>query len=384
MVVLDIPLAISAVLGGTLADRFGVGRVWAFSSGLAAAGSLLMPLFGAQPVGFVALRLMQGCGVGPIVATIPLAVAQWFPGEERGTVFGISTAMAPLGTAIGTSFVPAVFQYTGSWQAGMAWAAVFPLLAMVLSSVIASGPRPPINSCPSLCARPVASWKEFRGFMLMPVTWAVAICYFFAAWQTRVFNSLTPSYLAVNPPVGAGLGALRSGTLISGSQIPFVVGALLCGPITERLFRGRPRALVMIGFLLCTVFFYSLGIQRVASSIAMTTVCLWLVSFAMSIIGPQVMTFVAKNYPEPVMGKLGGVLIGGSTVGGVVGAGISAYALHVTRFYNLSIDLFAGASLIGLLAATRLTAPPIFYQWAADRSLATLTPVPMPSAGDKN
>ena len=154
---------------------------------------------------------------------------------------------------------------------------------------------------------------------------------------------------------------MKAGELISGAQIPFVLGALICGPITEKLFRGRPRILVVIGFFVCMAFCL-LQLRIVYTSALIVAACLWGVSFAMSVIAPQIMTFVSKSYPERIMGKMGGILIGGSTLGGVIGAALSAYALHATGQYKASIGLFSLGSFIGFLCAFKLTSAPLKHK----------------------
>jgi MFS family permease len=88
----------------------------------------------------------------------------------------------------------------------------------------------------------------------------------------------------------------------------------------------------------------------------------------LAMIGPQVMAFVAKNYPQRMMGKIGGSLIGNiATIGGLVGAGIASYSLHLTGYYTATFNIFLAAAVIGFVGGLAMISPKIFTQWETER-----------------
>jgi MFS family permease len=167
---------------------------------------------------------------------------------------------------------------------------------------------------------------------------------------------LTPNYLAMHRPIGAGMGPMKAGTLMATVQILYIVGSILGGAITERVFHGRPRPLMMISFVVAAVFYSSVRVPSVNAVPTLLTGCLLLTGFALSTVNPQAFTFIAKNYPHAIIGKLGGLVIGVGIFGGVAGVAVGSYALHVTGFYQVPISIAGAVGLIGFLTAIALKA----------------------------
>jgi MFS family permease len=331
---------------------------------------------GLNPAGLLIIRSMHGLGIGTVFAGIPVVVSQWFPAKERGIVIGLTSGAAPLGAAIGTSFVPAIMQATGSWQLGVSWAAAFPFVSCLLAIVAIVGPQPPNKDArpgppgggPGGPGGPAGSWADAKVALLLPVTWAAAACCFFASWELRTFNSVAASYLSVQPPVGVGLGAMKAGVAMSSVQFAGLAGSMLGGFIVEKIFRGRIRPVVILCFVLSAVSYVAIRFSVVYTNHALLTACLWGVAFSLAVIGPQIMGFVAKNYPPQVMGKIGGAFLGNAnTIGGLLGAGIASYTISKTGFYTTSFNVYFAAAVVGLLCGGAMIAPKIFAQWAAER-----------------
>lgn len=362
MVAVNIFVICSALLGGTLIDRIGPYLVWIMGLVLIIVGSVLTPLIGDGFWGMLAVRFIQGFGVGPIMATTPLVVAQWFEKEERSIVIGIQASFMPLGAILGMSYVPMVFNKTGSWQTAMAWTAVFCVFAMLLSISAALGPKPPKDNQDGSVEIPEASSEGIKRALSQPATWSVVLCSFCYSWTLRVFNDLLTGYLAVDQPVGAGLGAMKAGMLMSFVNFSAMIGAFLSGIIVEKIFRGRVRGLVMIGFIIPAIFWYSIKFPYVLSNTFTLSLFLMMGGFALSMGGPLPMSFVAKVYPGNIMGKIGGLLTGASTVGILAGLGAATVSLHVTDTYNIAINLVGIGAFGGFISAFLLKAPSIYIK----------------------
>lgn len=351
---IDLFVGISAFMGGFFLDRFGVNRVWFVCLLMTAGGGILSLFLGTSYAGMLFVRALQGCGAGPIIASYPLVTAQWFPVKERGVVIGIQGAMVSVGAAVSLWLVPHIFHLTGNWKMGMVGAGSAPALGLVLVLIVALGPKPPVLKLKH-DERPQVKLRELKGAFSQPATWSVMFVAFFFAWDTRVFNDLVPNYLAMNPPIGAGMGPVRAGGFMSGMQIAFMVGSIASGIITEKLFRGRPKPLVALGFLVFAATCFALQSSSLLANPLLLAICLWVGGFALSVTSPQALTFIAKCYPERIIGKLGGLIAVFSIVGGLAGLAAASVALHVTDRYKVSINLVSIGALIGFAAALGLS-----------------------------
>ncbi len=355
MGMIDLSTGLSGLVGGFAADRFGVGRVWVVSFVLLVVGSLLIPAYGNTFIGLSAIRVLHGCGAGPIIATTPLVAAQWFPPNNRGLVIGVQGTSVSIGAALSLLFVPAVFEATGRWQSALAAMALFSVVGLVMSLVLALGRRAPAyHGEPPPGHGTVLGFGELMQVLVQPPVIAAIVCGFAFSWAVRAFNDLIPNYLGTAAPTGLGFGPVRAGKIMSIVQLAFMVGPLIGGVLVDRVFRGSVRAVIMLGFLICSGAAYMLSLPAVDASWALLMTSLLVCGFAMSITAPQVMTYIVKTQPERVIGKLGGIAMGFSILGGVAGVAACSYALHESGRYHSTILLIAAAPLVGAVASLLL------------------------------
>jgi MFS family permease len=360
MVIINIFVAISALLGGTIIDRVGAYRVWTTGTGLLILGSILVPVIGRSSTGMLIIRAVHGCGIGPILASLPLVVTQWFAKKERVFIFAIQGIVASLGGATVMSFIPFVFQKTGSWQAAMFWMIIFHVTALLLSLTVLFGPKPPAkdHEAPSHGIDLIS--KEMKEAFLLPSTWSALICIFLFNWVVRIFNDLIPGYLAIDQPIGVGMGSFNSGKLMSGVYLATMLGLIIGGIIMEKMLKGRPTKLVMTGFIVPAILWYSIKFPGIFSDAFVLSACVLLGGFSLSFTSPLIMAFVAKNYPEHIMGKLGGLITLCIIIGSMSGTATGSYALHVTGLYHVPINLLSLGAFLGFLSAIFLKEPKVF------------------------
>jgi MFS family permease len=353
-------VAISAIVGGTLIDRFGVVRMWFVSLSLLVLGTLLIPVIGHTGTGMFAIRIIQGCGTGPIMGCVSTIAAQWFPKEERGILTGLQGLAMGAGVSAGLILTPLLAQSSGNWQAAMAWETVLPVLAMVLALVVAFGPKAPnahaIKASHDLGSNPAELKEAVRSVSL----WACVIGVFFLSWIFQAVNDLTPAFLAISPPVGLGMGPLGAGKLFAIVQVAFMAGAISSGFIAEKIFGGNARPVVMIGFLVTAVTSVMLQFPEVTSSTPILVLDLLLLGFFMAQVNPQIYAFIAKSYPEHLTGKLGGFVTGIGIFGGTAGVAAGATALHMTGMYVTSINIVMLVAFVGSFSALALKKQKIF------------------------
>lgn len=348
-------VAISALVGGWFLDKFGAVRVWAACLILIIVGELLMPVFGGTFWGLNNLRIIEGLGTGPIMASTARIAAQWFPVKERGIVTGVQGMAMGLGITLGFIIAPAVFETTGNWAVTMAWLSFLPVIALIMTAVIAFGPKAPTAAI--IEAQIDGSANEFMQAAKLPVTWMAILCVVMMSWAFQAINDLIPGYIAVDAPVGLGKGPMAAGKFMTAFSMSFTLGALLSGFILEKLLKGQSKPLVFLGYLGTVIFTFCLRVPFVISNEVLLLLCLILNGlFAAWCIPPSV-AFIARNYPEHLTGKLGGLAQGIGIFGGTAGAFSGAYAIHATGFYDASIYIIVVIAILGCLSALGLNPP---------------------------
>jgi MFS family permease len=351
MGIFNLFVAIAAFAGGLLLDKLGVIRVYIGGLLLIIIGELLVPAIGASFWGMVGIRLLQGFGTGPIMASAAAIATTWFPAKERGVVTGIQGFAVSFGIAMGLLIVPELFKATGSWESALFWLAPISCIGLIMTVIVAYGPKPPVFEVNEV----KLNKGELKTALMQPVTWIAIACVFILSWVYSAFNDIIPGYLALDAPVGLGKG-LEGSQLLVGAQITFMIGSILSGFINDKFLKGNVRPLITTGFLLGAFFSIAISFPAVNSNTALLVTCLTLASFFFSFINPQAMAYIARNYPSRITGALGGLTMGIGTFGGTLGVSAGAAALHTTGFYQMSINIMSGVCFIGFIVALALKA----------------------------
>jgi len=353
-------VTVGAVAGGFLVDRAGAVPVFIISCVCMLVGDILIPTFSDNFGAIVALRILEGFGAGAIMGVGSAVAAVWFPQKERGLVLGIQGLSVSLGIAIGFGTTPAMFEATGSWTTAMAWLAVVPLVGILLSVVVALGPKAHVNDDQVVACDRVATQNNFKLALRQPVTYIGILCIFFLSWVMQAFNDLTPAFLAIVPPVGVGYGPVEAGKYMMFVQIAFMVGSVIGGIVMEKVFRRVVKPVVMIGFIGAGIFCFSIKFGFVHSNPSVLIPCLILAGFFQGWVNPNVQAFLAMHYPANIVGKLGGMWMGLGIFGGTAGVVAGSIALHSTELYHMSILIVGIIAIVGLVCASFLNPPKAF------------------------
>jgi len=329
-------VALSALFGGVLLDKFGVIKVFIAGLILVSAGSLLMPLIGNSFWGMIFNRLLQGCGTGPIMASSAPLAAAYFPHKERSIVTGFQGFSVSLGVACGLSFIPRLAISLGDWQKALMFIGPLGIIGIILAIIIMFGPKPPevmVESTPEEHQAAIAhSFKKALGFH---VTWIAIAAYVIMSWIYQGFNDVVPGYIGV--PVEENLGSLGMGTVKGGeylvlAQILFMIGSVLGGILTDKVFKGNGRPIMATGFIMGALFSFLIMSGAVTANPPILVACLTCCGFFFAFVNPQAVGYIAKNYPKEVTGKLGGLATGIAIFGGVGGATSGGYLIHVSGY----------------------------------------------------
>lgn len=364
-------VTIGAIVGGVCCDKFGWVPTLLVSVSLLTLATLGVLLLGQGFGTLILARALEGLGAGPIIAAVGGVSVEWFPQHQRGTVAGVQGVGLSLGVALGFALVPQVFVSTGSFLAAAAWMSVFPMVAIVLLLAVTMGPKHPVFASDTDGGL-VNTDSDLRTAAKLPVFYIGILCIFFAAWIMQAFNNLMPVYLSAAAPLGAGHGVLLAGKLMGLVQVSLMIGSLLSGVITEKLFRQNIKAAIATAFLLLAVFAYSVRSPAVAGNLKVLPIALFLVGFFEGWVVPNSLAFISMNFPVHIVGKMTGIWMGLGILGGTVGVIAGSMLLHRTGLYFASITAVSMAALCGLLFSLFLN-PPLIFRGSeeARRELAT-------------
>ncbi len=200
-----------------------------------------------------------------------------------------------------------------------------------------------------------ATKHALRRALATPAAWAAIGSVVLMSWVHQAYNDLSPTYLSAAPPLGIGLP--NGSALLGFAQLAFFLGAFAAGLATERLFRGRARPGLMIGFGMGSIFALGMLLPAATESSGLMLVVLCVAAFFFSWVNPTALAYIAKTYPTNIVGKLGGYAMGIGVFGGTAGVAAGSAALHATDDYTLSIIIMSVVCASGVIAAFFLKQP---------------------------
>lgn len=342
----------AALFGGILLDRFGLVTVYIGGLILISVGAFLVPFIGDSYLGMLLIRLLQGCGTGPIMGAGAYVAASYFPSNERSIAVGAVGVAVSGGSLLGFIIFPRIYVATGSWHAALTWLAPISVIGIAITLIMAFGPKPPEAETDKTEDQ---GKSDYRAALHMPVTWVAIACVVMLAWIYQAFMDLTPNYLGYAPPVGLGKGEVGAGNIMAIVQIVYMAGAMIGGFVTDKIFKENGRPMLLIGFLMGGIFGFLIKFPFITGNGTLLTVCLVLAGVCYSFVIPQAIGYLAKYYPRHITGRLGGLAWGIGIFGGAAGVAAGSTALHVTGLYQMSINIMVGVCLAGFFTGIFLT-----------------------------
>lgn len=286
---------------GRLADRVGHGRVLVLGLGLSAVAltaCALAPVF----VVFLVARMVQGLGVGLVLASAPALVSLAATEEGRARALGLFQMAVALGVAVGPPIGGLLVQ-VANWR-GVFWFRA-PLALAACALALATGlwrSRPVVDRPPPLDLGGAVAFGLALAGVLVAARWS-------ATW-----GWLSPTTLSV---LGAGLAALA---------------------VFVAIERRTPLPLVDLGLLRVPSFALANGLNLVANA---TMFVLWL-------LGPYLLVTVRGHGTVP-----GGLLfsaMSGASALAAAGAGRLVARVGTARLSALGLAIQA----VGLAAMSRV------------------------------
>jgi len=229
--------ALMSLPAGRLADRWGVRGTMVLglaviALGLAAAASATSFSL------LLVIMVAAGVGYGMLNPTTAKAVIAWFPRRQRATVVGIKQVGLPLGGALGALVMPPLALSVG-WRAAVIISAAASAVLCALTWLLYRDP-------PRSALEPAAVALESLGEVLRSRDlWLVAV-------STLVFAGVQTAFMAffvlyLRDAVGVPL--LTAAYYLVLAQTTGMAGRVVFGVLSDRVFGGRRRVVLMIAGL---------------------------------------------------------------------------------------------------------------------------------------
>jgi MFS transporter, ACS family, hexuronate transporter len=249
---------------GWMADRWGVMMTMAAGQAVIAAG--LYTVTGTAS--FSLLMIVMACagmGYGMLNPTTAKAAIAWFPRRQRATAVGLKQVGLPLGGALGASILPPLALWFG-WRPAVA-------VPASLVAVLAVGTwflyRDPPATAPA--GRPGGA-SSLRNVLGNRDLWLVSSATLIFAGMQTVWMSFLVLYLTEVVRVSL----VQAGRYLVMAQVTGMAGRVIFGMLSDRLFGGRRRIVLVIagaGSTVCSLVMAGTGTGTGAWVLAPLTLC---------------------------------------------------------------------------------------------------------------
>ena len=342
-------VSIATLVSGALADRFGIVPVLITAMLASVLANLLYPLFGHNYMFVVLMRVIQGASAGGIFSLISLCAAHWFAENQRGMTIGIGMTMLNAGMAAGIFFSPLVFEMVGNWRATLGWIGVAQLVFFVYIVIISLNYKANEPKHAATISENAESGSALKEALKQPTTYLGILMCMLISWLLNALNDLTPQYFALEAPVGVGFGRMAAGSLMLVVQVGTIFGGLVGGFVMDKIFKSNPKPVLLLGFILCAVSIYPILFPAYYNNTPLLMAGLFVAGLAVAFLNPAASVFIAQAYPEKIIGRVVGLWLGIGAFGGAMGVFAGALALHSTGTFKLTITMFAGVAIVGMI-----------------------------------
>ena len=325
---------------GWLADRLGVRST-------ALGGHLLLGLYtaavaAAPSFGWAfAIFLFAGLGYSFLNPASTKGVMHWFSRAERATAMGIKQTGVPAGGVVAAVLAPSLVLLAG-WRIAFVGLGVINLLSGFIFWFLWREPGNDVSqaepaAAPTAAGRP-GSWMK----QLLCVSFGTALL---LVGQMSLLTYV-PLYLKET----AGLSSYWASQALALTQLGGMVGRVGWGVVSDRLFHGaRKVVLVLIGFLSVALTF-ALGALPGTPSLI---VVLPLIFFAgVCMVGFQGVSYalIGEIAGKAQTGAALGMVITINSIGTIFGTPLFGYIVDVTGSYSTAWQALAVAILVGIVA----------------------------------
>lgn len=331
---------------GYLGDRFGPRKTLTFGALISIAGNLIF----SQGSSFVVLslgQLVNGMGQAVGWSSAVKMVVNWFPKERRATALGFFITCVTVGSSLGIRLSGFIGDSLG-WRVSFLIPPLLLLMVVVAFWVVVRD-NPVEKGLPGFedetdLEQQLAN--DSRSKLALVLTnrtlWVVALVYFCFVYVQ--FGSLVwiPAFLAEN----YGMSVNRASRLASLVLLPGIFASLLGGYLSDRLFNGRRKPLIIVGLAVLSgsCFLLSLGLNLAVALIALAVT-------GLMILMPDVLlaAFPADILSRKLTATAMGFLATFTSASGILSTPISGKIIDVFGSYNVLFFSFAAIALLGTI-----------------------------------
>lgn len=318
-------LALAALPGGYLTDRYGIRRTAGVGSLVAVAGAGLRAVPGSAPL-LLGAAAVFGLGLGLVIPNLPKLVSRWFRDGREGLATGLYSTGLIGGSAMGAAVTLPLAEVLASWRGALAlWAALGAVVVGLWWALL------PPDAAPRARPRRTGYGEVLRS----PSLWVLA--FLFAAANASYFFLVDayPEFL-----FRAGLSREAASAQLS-LLIAVGIPAIFLAPVlSDRLGRRRPFVwgphllLALLLFLLPRLPLGAVWAVSVLLGLAEMAI------FALALLLP------VDLFPPERVGRASGVVVSVAYVGAVLGPLGNGLLVDLTGSLGIALAAFATLSLV--------------------------------------
>jgi sugar phosphate permease len=332
--------------GGYLGDRLGPRRILTFGALVSIIGNLIFSQASSYMVLSIA-QLVNGMGQAMGWSSAVKLIVSWFPRSRRGTAIGLFATCVTGGSSVGIRLSGFMGEHLG-WRSSF----IIPPLMMAATTLIfwilvRDHPRekglPDFEDEVHLEQQIDSDTRSRLSVVLSNRTlWAVAVVYFFFVYVQFGCLVWIPSFLKETYAMSID----RASTVSFLILLPGVFASPLGGFLSDRIFGGRRKPLILLGLAVLSISSFLLSLRL---SIAMAAVILAVVG--LMILMPDVLL---AAYPSDILSrKLSATAMGFlatfTSASGIITTPVSGKIADLFQSYHAVFFSFGVVALVGMI-----------------------------------
>lgn len=328
---------------GYLGDRLGPRRVITLGGLISSLSNLIFSQLGSLPLlaGFHALNgVGQGGGWSPSVKLL----VNWFSREKLGTVLGLYTTCVSVFTIV-------AYLLSGYLGQRFGWRLSFIVPGLVLACFCSAYwmvvRDSPLKQSPTGLGELPSSRTVTGDFSILVrhrQLWIIFLCFFCLLYIQFGGMIWYPTYLQGT----FGIDVFQAGTLTSVFPLMGLVARPLGGILSDRLFHGRRKPVILSGMAAMTVCLFLLSLAR---ELWYAVLLLASVGFCFQFFNFLFFTLPSVMLPLNLVGTGSGFLDTGGHLGSLLAMFLSGWFIDHFGSYRAILIAFWVMGLIGFLAA---------------------------------
>lgn len=333
---------------GYLGDRFGPRKMLAAGGIVSVIGNLIF----SQVNGFAFLALGQMInGMGQAVgwSSAIKMVVNWFPKERRATAIGFFITCVTIGSSAGIRMSGLIGDRLG-WRASFMIPPVLMLGTLVVFwLVVRDSPADTGHSgFEDEAALEQIVPGDFKSRIRLVLThrtlWIVALVYFCFVYVQFGCLVWIPTFLAEKYAMSVDRASLLTSLIL----LPGIFASPLCGVLSDRVFKGKRKPLIVIEMAILAGICFLLGFDL---DISVAIVLLAMVG--LMILMPDVLlaTFPADILSRKLTATGMGFLATFTSAAGIVTTPLSGMIVDLFHSYGALFFSFTVAALAGMIVA---------------------------------